>query len=112
VIYMNFVPITCRLYGIPTAIGGKGHTCGLSGFTKGKSYPTVNLDAIHQAFLIFLLNLSSISARNIQGLSEMVVPLSMALLTVYDEEYLGIESDEKKKDSYGEEDKKDVESDD
>jgi Fe-S-cluster containining protein len=32
----EFRPITCRLYGIPTAIGGKGHTCGLSGFAKGK----------------------------------------------------------------------------
>ncbi len=39
-------PITCRLYGIPTAIGGQGHTCGLSGFVQGNSYPTVNLDRI------------------------------------------------------------------
>ncbi len=39
-------PITCRLYGIPTAIGGTGHTCGLSGFEQGKPYPTVNLDRI------------------------------------------------------------------
>jgi len=34
----------------------------------------------------------------------------MALLTVYDEEYLGIDSDEKKKTATDEEDKKDVES--
>ena len=39
-------PITCRLYGIPTAIGGKGHTCGESGFEEGKPYPTVNLDRL------------------------------------------------------------------
>ena len=106
----EFRPITCRLYGIPTAIGGKGHTCGLSAFTKGKSYPTVNLDVIHQA----LHNISSELVKHIgskyKGLSELVVPLSMALLTVYDEEYLGIDSDEKKKTATDEEDKKDVES--
>jgi Fe-S-cluster containining protein len=106
----EFRPITCRLYGVPTAIGGKGHTCGLSDFTKGKSYPTVNLDAIHQA----LFNISSEIVKHIgskySGLPEMVVPLSMALLTVYDEEYLGIDSDEKKKDALDEEGKKDDES--
>jgi len=106
----EFRPITCRLYGVPTAIGGKGHTCGLSGFTKGKSYPTVNLDAIHQA----LFNISSEIVKQIgskySGLSEMVVPLSMALLTVYDDEYLGINSEEEKKGLTDEENRKDAES--
>jgi Fe-S-cluster containining protein len=103
-------PITCRLYGIPTAIGGKGHTCGLSGFSKGKSYPTANLDTIHQA----LFNISTELVKHIGSkysrISEMVVPLSMALLTIYDEEFLGIEGGEKKGDAVEEEDKKDVES--
>ena len=40
-------PLTCRFYGIPTAIAGQGHTCGLSGFKEGEQYPTVNLDAVH-----------------------------------------------------------------
>lgn len=106
----EFRPITCRLYGVPTAIGGKGHTCGLSGFKKGQSYPTVNLDAIHQA----LFNISSEIVKQIgskySGLSEMVVPLSMALLTVYDEEYLGIKSEEEKKGLTDEENRKDAES--
>jgi Fe-S-cluster containining protein len=106
----EFRPITCRLYGIPTAIGGKGHTCGLSGFSKGKSYPTANLDTIHQA----LFNISTELVKHIGSkysrISEMVVPLSMALLTIYDEEFLGIEGGEKKGDAVEEEDKKDVES--
>jgi len=106
----EFRPITCRLYGVPTAIGGKGHTCGLSGFKKGKSYPTVNLDAIHQA----LFNISSEIVKQIgskySGMSEMVVPLSMAILTVYDEEYLGIKSEEEKKGLTDEENRKDAES--
>jgi Fe-S-cluster containining protein len=82
-------PLTCRFYGIPTAIGGKGHTCGKSGFEEGERYPTVNLDAVNS-------QLQQISAELIRDLksrylklSDMLVPLSMALLTVYDDEYLG-----------------------
>ena len=41
-------PITCRVYGIPTEIGGKAHTCGISGFEEGKPYPTLKLDAVYQ----------------------------------------------------------------
>mgnify|MGYP001055410128 CR=1 FL=1 len=43
----DYRPLTCRFYGVPTAIGGGGHTCGLSGFKEGETYPTVNLDTIH-----------------------------------------------------------------
>ena len=90
-------PITCRFYGIPTSIGGKGHTCGLSDFVEGKPYPTVNLDIIHKK----LYDLSNELATSIQSkyvrMGDMLVPLSMALLTVYDETYLGIGDDEKNK---------------
>ncbi|MCX5882289.1 MAG: YkgJ family cysteine cluster protein, partial [Deltaproteobacteria bacterium] len=86
----DFRPLTCKLYGIPTAIGGEGYTCGLSGFEKGEKYPTVNLDKIQNK----LLQLSAELAASIQSkyarLGEMLVPLSMALATVYDDEYLGI----------------------
>ena len=90
----SYRPITCRLYGIPTSINGRGHTCGLTGFREGESYPTVNLDAIHK-------RLFEISAELVQALkskhvkmAEMLVPLSMALLTDYDETYLGLPSEE------------------
>jgi Fe-S-cluster containining protein len=83
-------PLTCRFYGIPTAIGGEGHTCGKSGFEKGKQYPTVNLDAVFS-------QLQQISAELIRDLksrylklADMLVPLSMALLTTYDDDYLGV----------------------
>ena len=36
----EFRPIACRLDGIPVAVGGKGRTCPLSGFSSGQSYPT------------------------------------------------------------------------
>lgn len=82
-------PLACRIYGVPLAIGGTGRTCGLSGFKKGNKYPTVNMDIIHDQ----LLAISSDLARSINskhaGLSEMLVPVSMALLTDYSEEYLG-----------------------
>ena len=87
----DFRPLTCKLYGIPTAIGGEGYTCGLSGFEKGEKYPTVNLDKIQNK----LLQLSAELAASIQSkyarLGEMLIPLSMALATVYDDEYLGIQ---------------------
>lgn len=87
-------PITCRLYGVPTVIAGQAHTCGLSGFKEGESYPTAKLDAIHQR----LFDISSELAQEIQSrypkLAEMLVPLSMALLTEYTEEYLGVKSSE------------------
>jgi Fe-S-cluster containining protein len=83
-------PLTCRFYGIPTAIGDEGHTCGKSGFEKGEPYPTVNLDAVYN-------QLQQISAELIRDLksrylklADMLVPVSMALLTTYDDDYLGV----------------------
>ena len=41
-------PITCRAYGIPTAIQGKAHVCGKAGFKNGRSYPVFNLDEVQR----------------------------------------------------------------
>ena len=41
-------PITCRVYGIPTAIQGVPRVCGKAGFKKDQSYPTFNLDGAHR----------------------------------------------------------------
>jgi hypothetical protein len=86
----EYRPVTCRFYGVPTEIAGIAHTCGKSGFIKGKSYPTVHLEKMHKK----LYDLSCELARDIQskfgGLGELMVPVSMALLTEYNEEYLGI----------------------
>ena len=84
-------PLTCRFYGIPTAIGGQGHTCGLSGFQPGETYPTVNLDVINAR----LQEISAELVRDLKSrfvkLADMLVPVSTALLTEYDEVYLGRE---------------------
>lgn len=83
-------PITCRVYGVPMAIGGKGRTCGLSEFKPGVPYPTINIDKLNQS----LYDLSAQLVRALESrharMAEMLVPLSMALLTSYNETYLGI----------------------
>ena len=85
-----FRPIACRVYGIPLAIGGKGHTCGHSGFVEGKNYPTFNQDVIHdQLMAISAEFVQEIQSRHVK-MADVLVPLSMALLTDYNEEYLGL----------------------
>jgi Fe-S-cluster containining protein len=83
-------PITCRIYGIPISIGGVSRTCGHSAFAKGKQYPTVNLEKIHNKLYEISVELvKEIKSRYVK-LADVIVPLSMALLTIYDEEYLGV----------------------
>lgn len=88
-------PITCRLYGIPTAIAGQGHTCGLSGFKEGEAYPTVNLDSLHAKLSELSQEIVSVLKSKHAKMGDMLMPLSMALLTVFNEEYLGIKDEEK-----------------
>jgi Fe-S-cluster containining protein len=84
-------PITCRLYGIPASIGGKGRTCALSGFEAGKAYPTVNIDMI----ITRLQELSAEVIRDMKAkhikLADLLMPVSMALLTEFDDAYFGID---------------------
>jgi len=89
----EYRPITCRLYGIPTAINGKGHTCGKSGFVEGRAYPTVNLDNFQRMLYELSEELVQALKSRHRKMSEILVPLSMAVLTDYDEAYLGIESE-------------------
>ena len=86
----EYRPLTCRFYGIPTAIGGAGHSCGQSGFKQGQQYPTVNLDAVHnQLQQISAELLRDIKSKNIK-LADLLVPLSSAMVMDFDEVYLGI----------------------
>lgn len=83
-------PITCRLYGIPTAFGGKGHVCGQSGFEPGKGYPTVHLDKIQDRLDKLSFELQQGVGSRYKELHKVYVPLSMALMTKYDDVYMGI----------------------
>lgn len=87
-------PITCRLYGIPTSIGGLGRTCSLSGFEGGNAYPTVDIDKIHSRLQVISAELlRDIHSRNIK-LVDLLMPLSMALITEFDDNFLGVASED------------------
>ncbi len=83
-------PITCRLYGIPLNINGKGHVCGKNNFAKGGQYPTVHMGAIQKRLDEFSEEIAQRVHSKYRELSQVFVPVSMALLTKYDEQYLGI----------------------
>lgn len=83
-------PVTCRLYGVPTAIGGKAHTCGKTGFVRGGRYPTVALDKVQHRLADLSRELAAFMGTAYTELASMYVPVSSALLTEYDAAYLGI----------------------
>ncbi len=83
-------PVTCRIYGVPTAIGGAAHTCGRSGFEPGGKYPTVFLDKIQDRLYLLSHELASSIGSRYGDLGSVLVPVSMALLNAYDEDYLGL----------------------
>ncbi|MGD9301332.1 MAG: YkgJ family cysteine cluster protein [Desulfobacterales bacterium] len=86
----DYRPLTCRFYGIPTAIGGAGHTCGKSGFKQGEPYPTVNLDAVNgQLQQISAELLRDIESKNVK-LADLLVPLSSSMVMDFNEVFLGV----------------------
>ena len=94
-------PITCRLYGVPTAINGVGRTCGLSDFKPGKSYPTIHIDIFYRKlYEISIEMVRSIHSRHVK-MADMLIPVSMALLTDFNEAYLGIGDEKKRPDNEG-----------
>lgn len=83
-------PVTCRVYGAPLAIAGQGSTCGQSGFQKGGSYPTINMDALQDRLMLLSQALVDAMPTKHNRLAEVLVPVSMALMNTYDDGYLGI----------------------
>jgi len=89
-------PITCRLYGVPQEINAKAHVCQLSGFTGGQQYPTIKVERIQDALVILSNALVKDMGSEYDKLATVFVPVSSAVLTVYDRDYLGLESGAKK----------------
>lgn len=83
-------PITCRIYGVPTAIGGKSYTCGKAHFIMGKAYPTIHGEKIQESLIQLSKELSVYIGSHFKELHTMYVPVSTALITSYDATYLGI----------------------
>ena len=83
-------PITCRVYGIPTSTAGSSHICGRTNFKQGESYPTLNMDKIYsQLQLLSVQLIKDINSEQIK-MHEMLIPVSMAMITQFNEEYLGV----------------------
>ncbi len=87
-------PLTCRLYGLPTAISGQAHTCNLSGFQPGTTYKTVHIEKIQDRLALISAELVASLRTRYTRLHETFVPVSMALMNKYDAEYLGLLSEE------------------
>ncbi len=83
-------PITCRVYGIPTSTAGVSHICGRTNFIQGQPYPTLNMDKIYtQLQLLSAQLVKDIKCKNIK-MHEMLIPVSMTMVTDFNEEYLGV----------------------
>ena len=86
-------PITCRVYGIPTSTAGASHICGRTNFIQGQPYPTLNMDKIYTQLQLLSAELvKGIQSEKIR-MHELLVPVSMALVTEFTEDYLGVKQD-------------------
>ncbi len=90
----EYRPLTCRLYGIPTSIQGMSHTCGKSGFDEGQKYPAVNMDKLFEQLKAISAQIVADIKTPYKKMDEMLVPVSMAMLTDYDDVFFGFSKEE------------------
>lgn len=83
-------PITCRLYGIPMDMGHMTASCSLSGFEQGVAYPTVHMGKVHDMLHAMSEEVAVALNSKYSQLQDMLVPVSMCLLTDYTREFLGV----------------------
>ncbi len=82
-------PLTCHAYGVPTAIGSEVHSCGKSGFEAGKPYPTIHIEKLQDSLMTISHELAKSINSRYKELGSLLIPPSMALITSFDEDYLG-----------------------
>ncbi len=87
-------PLTCRIYGLPLEIHGQGCSCGRSGFVAGKQYPVIKVVSLQDRLLDISRRLVGAIGSPYQDLATMFVPVSRAVLTVYDATFFGVHSPE------------------
>jgi len=83
-------PITCRLYGVPLDVNGALKVCGKSGFTPGGKYPAVKIAKIQDRLFAMSHEIAERVGGRYDYLAEMLVPVSMAMLTKYDDVFFGL----------------------
>ncbi len=74
-------PITCRVYGIPTAIQGKAHVCGKAGFKSGKTYPKFDLDRAYKELYLLSGELLKEAGRRDSERASLLISVSKAIKT-------------------------------
>ncbi|MEW6172483.1 MAG: YkgJ family cysteine cluster protein [Bacillota bacterium] len=80
-----FRPITCRVYGVPVASRGKVQTCWKSGFKKGETYPTFNLDLVYANLYQLSKDLLTSSGETDLDRASLLVSVSKSLKTPIEE---------------------------
>lgn len=86
----KYRPVTCRLYGVPLEIGGAAHTCGRAGFEQGGRYPTVKIEKLQDRLMELSQEVVAALPTKLPLMGDVLAPVSLALVTEYDDEYLGI----------------------
>ena len=80
-----------QLYiGLISGTSMDGCDAALVAFEKGQPYPTIHLDKIQNRLEDLSREVATTVQTRFKELHDVYVPLSMALLTRYDEAYLGI----------------------
>ena len=74
-------PITCRVYGIPTAIHGKARVCGRAGFEEAGSYPAFDLDGLYRD--LYMLSKAFLQGAGSEDLDKasLLISVSKAIRT-------------------------------
>ncbi len=78
-------PITCRVYGIPTAIRGKARVCQKAGFKEGTSYPAFDLDRVHHELYLLSRELLAGYGTVDPEQASLLISVSRALRTPLEE---------------------------
>ncbi|MBU1902531.1 MAG: YkgJ family cysteine cluster protein [Proteobacteria bacterium] len=74
-------PITCRAYGIPTAIHGKARVCGRTAFKRGESYPLFDLDGAYRDLFALSKALLKIAGNEDHDRASLLITVSRAIST-------------------------------
>jgi Fe-S-cluster containining protein len=86
----DFRPIACRISGIPAVSHGMTHTCGKAGFKPGVAYQTINMDTIYDKLYAISKKMMMHNSSKFKTMHELLMPVSMAVITDFNNEFLGI----------------------
>jgi Fe-S-cluster containining protein len=77
-------PITCRVYGIPTAVRGEARVCGKAGFSANERYPVFDLDGVQRALFILSRELLEGTEQGDAEKASLLISVSKAIRTPLD----------------------------